>query len=86
MIPETKNWWKEQPLKTVLYGAIFITIASLLKLAADWISIPLPISSIRDLYNAVGYSFSYVLNFDLKLWWVFLLVIYFMMKFNRNDD
>lgn len=82
---EASQWWNEQPFKAIIYGVGIIVIASIAKLAYDWITIPLPVNSFTDLYNAVGYSFSYVLNFEFKLWWVFLLIIYYLIRFNKND-
>ena len=86
MTSEKNQWWKEQPFITVIYGIVIITLASIAKLISDWITIPLTISSFKEFYNAVIFSFRFVLNFDFKLWWVFLLIIYIMVRLNKSRD
>lgn len=80
---EEQVWWKTSPFPAIGIGIILIIAASVVKLATDWITIPLQVSSVKELFDAIVYSFGYVLNFEFKLWWVFLLIIYIMVRWKK---
>ena len=69
---ETRN-----PLKqAIIIGVVLITIASIVRLVRQWVSYPDEVTSAGDFLRLLIDSFKYILNFNFKLWWVFLLIIY----------
>lgn len=73
------------PLKQVIIiGAALILIASVAKFVSDWITYPASISSVKEFFTAAADSFIFVLNFDFKVWWVFLLIIYLVARWYKK--
>jgi len=79
---ETRN-----PLKqAIIIGVLLITIASIVRFVRQWISYPAEMTSAGDFFRLLIDSFKYVLNFDFKLWWVFLLIIYIIARWYKKSD
>ena len=77
-------WYKTSPFLEALIGIAIISLASIAILIQTWISFPDSIVSIQDLLRLLIDSFTYVLGFDLKLWWVFFLILYIITKKNNK--
>lgn len=71
-------------LNAIIYGVLLITLASIAKLIVVWVNFPGSIASLKEFLQAVLDSFVFVLNFDFKVWWVFLLVLYLVARFYKK--
>jgi len=79
---ETRN-----PLKqAIIIGVVLITIASIVRLVRQWVSYPDDVTSAGDFLRLLIDSFKYILNFNFKLWWVFLLIIYIIARWYKKSD
>lgn len=84
--PEQEEITEERSplLVVIIYGLSVITLASIAKLIVVWVNFPGSVSSIKEFFAAVVESFVFVLNFDFKVWWVFLLVLYLVARFYKK--
>lgn len=80
--PEKRN----SLLQVALAGIFLIVVASIAKLIAGWVNFPGSITSVGEFFKAVLDSFIFVLNFDFKVWWVFLLVLYLVARWGKKKD
>lgn len=81
---EIEKWYKTSPIFETLVGITIIILAAIAQLIHIWISFPGSIVTAGDFFHALVDSFAYVLQFDLKLWWVFLLIIYLSKRKSVN--
>lgn len=77
---EQVKWHKRSPYLEALIGIGVIILASIAELVHVWVSFPGSIVTMGDFIHAVIDSLAYVLQFDLKLWWVFLLILYIISR------
>jgi hypothetical protein len=76
MSSEKPKWWKTPPYSNVVGGLILAAILGLLRLGYEWITAPIALTTIKGFWNLLTSSFSYVLNYEFKFWWLlcFLLI------------
>jgi len=79
---EKEKWYKKSPFFEALIGIVIITLAAIAELVHVWISFPGSILTIQDFCHELVECYAYVFQFDLKLWWVFLLMIYLSTRKN----
>lgn len=72
-------------IQAILIGIAIIITASIAKFIVVWINFPGSITSIGEFFQALLDSFIFVLNFDFKVWWVFLLIIYLVARFYKKN-
>jgi hypothetical protein len=73
------------PLFTVLvYGAGIILLAGSAKLIVLCVSSPATVNSASKFFQSAFDSVLFVLNFEFKVWWVFLLVLYLVARFYKS--
>ena len=77
---------RQQPLLTAaIYGAGVILLASIAKLIVLCVTSPETIDSVSSFLQSALESLFFVLNFEFKVWWVFLLVLYLVARFYKSD-
>jgi hypothetical protein len=75
----------QHPLLTVLiYGAGTILLAGIAKLIVLCVNYPGTVDSVTKFFQSALESVLFVLNFEFKVWWVFLLVLYLVARFYKS--
>jgi len=76
----TEKWYRTSPYLEALIGLCIVIVASVAELISVWTAEPGSVASVSDFLKLLIASFAYVLTFDLKLWWVLLLIIYIINR------
>lgn len=75
MISEKSKWWKTPPYSNIVGGLSVLAIAGIIKISYEWITAPTALTSVKGFWNLIVSSFSYVLNYELKFWWLLSLLL-----------
>ena len=76
---------QRNPLKVAAAGgAVLILAATVVKMVTTWFTFPGIISSVSEFFHTLLDSFFFVLNFEFKLWWVFLLILYMIARWYKK--
>lgn len=91
MASEKTKWWKTPPYSNIVGGLSVLIIASVAKTIYDWYTKTEIISTFKDFAIFVSDSFLSLVNFQLRLWWLFcLLPIYVVWqaikKYSNNQQ
>ena len=85
MEENTEELEERNPLvRAALVGICLIIVASIAKLIVVWVNFPGSITSARQFFEAILDSLIFVLNFDFKVWWVFLFILYLIARWGKK--
>lgn len=76
MSSEKTKWWKTPPYSNIVGGLSVLAIAGVLRLAYEWITAPTALTTIKNFWDLIASSFSFVLNYQFKLWWLIFVGIF----------
>lgn len=73
------KWWKTPPYSNVVGGLMLAAILGLLRLGYEWVTATEVLLTFKGFWILVVSSFSYVLNYEFKFWWLLIAFIFFAL-------